>query len=419
MSRATLRLRRRTSTRTLAVLTTLALPLGLLTATSGSAADASHDPAAHDPAAGRRTAQIGHVSWGTNADFLAGRRGNATVVGDTVVIGKPKRRKVHGRVYRTGTWTSPWVTPGFDSTQILPSWEATTSGDAFVRVQIRARGTDGAQGSWDTIADWALDNPKVRRTTFSGQSDDLGKVSVDTWQATSTVTAWQVRVVMFKGRGKGHTVALERVGAVASAPRTLGATSQPGAAAGTVLPVPSYSQMTHRGHYPQFGGGGTAWCSPTSTAMVLAGYGLIPPVVGVPANHTDAVVDHTARRVYDHGYSGTGNWAFNTAYAATLVAGDAYVTRMADLAEAETYIAQGVPLVLSIAFSRGQLTGGPLTSSNGHLIVLVGFDAAGNPVVNDPAGASNGAVRRTYDRAELEKIWLTASNGTAYVIRNS
>lgn len=405
---------RSTAAPTTTVLTAAALVVGgLLVAPAAGAAEA--------PATPRRSgAQIQYVSWGTGTDFLAGRRGNARVSGDAVVIGKPKVRRVHGRKYRTGTWTSPWVTPGFDTTQIIPSWEATTTGDAFVRVQLRARGTDGAQGTWDTLADWALDNPKVRRTTFSGQSDDLGKVNVDTWQAASTVTAWQVRVVLMSSRKAGSAVTLERIGAVASAPRTTPTTtSAPGAATGVVLPVPAYSQMTHKGHYPQWGGGGEAWCSPTSTAMVLAAQGHVPTPVGVRNDHPDAVVDHTARLVYDHGYRGTGNWAFNTAYAATLAAGDSYVTRMADLAEAETYIAQGIPLVLSIAFGRGQLSGAPISASNGHLVVLVGFDAAGNPVVNDPAGATNAAVRRTYDRAQLERIWLTASNGTAYVIRSS
>ena len=127
--------------------------------------------------------------------------------------------------------------------------------------------------------------------------------------------------------------------------------------------------MVHSGHYPQWGGGGEAWCSATSTAMVLGYYGISPAPTGIAAGHVDAVVDHTAKMVYDHGYDGTGNWAFNTAYAATLVGGDSYVTRMRDLREAEDYIAAGVPLVVSVAFGRNQLTGAPISASNGHLLV--------------------------------------------------
>ena len=57
--------------------------------------------------------------------------------------------------------------------------------------------------------------------------------------------------------------------------------------------------------------------------------------------------------------------------------------------------------------------------NNGHLMVVVGFEADGDVVVNDPAGATNAEVRRVYDRAQFERIWIAASGGTAYVIRNS
>ena len=111
--------------------------------------------------------------------------------------------------------------------------------------------------------------------------------------------------------------------------------------------------------------------------------------------------------VYDHGYRGTGNWAFNTAYAATLVAGDSYVTRMRDLREAEDHIVAGVPLVVSIAFGRNQLAGAPISASNGHLLVVVGFEADGDVVVNDPAGADNGRgaprLRPRAVRADLDR----------------
>ena len=332
---------------------------------------------------------------------------------------EPKPRTVAGRRYEAGTWTSPWSTPGFDATALIPTWEATTPGKSLVRVEVRAMAADGSTGSWDTMADWSRTGRPVARTTYSGQTDDLGRVSVDTWYAASTIASWQVRVTLMRPRGSSLAVSLERVGAVASAdasaPRP---TSTPGPGVGTVLPVPTYSQMVHSGHYPQWGGGGEAWCSATSTAMVLGYYGISPAPTGIAAGHVDAVVDHTAKMVYDHGYDGTGNWAFNTAYAATLVAGDSYVTRMSGLREAEDYIAAGVPLVVSIAFDRFQLAGAPISASNGHLLVIVGFEADGDVVVNDPAGATNAEVRRVYDRGQFERIWISASGGTAYVIRN-
>jgi hypothetical protein len=75
-----------------------------------------------------------------------------------------------------------------------------------------------------------------------------------------------------------------------------------------------------------------------------------------------------------------------------------------------------VPLILSYAWQRGELTGAPLGSSSGHLVVLVGFDRAGNPIINDPAAPGGASVRRTYPRAQLESLWLEHSGGTVYVI---
>ncbi len=49
-------------------------------------------------------------------------------------------------------------------------------------------------------------------------------------------------------------------------------------------------------------------------------------------------------------------------------------------------------------------------------MVIVGFDANGRPIVNDPAAWTNSTVRRVYDRAQFERAWLRGSAGTVYVI---
>ncbi|PUA81571.1 C39 family peptidase [Nocardioides currus] len=373
---------------------------------------------AADPASRRAVSGIANAGWSTAADWQTGTLKGLRVKGDSLVPRKPRTGKLGGRRYQVGTWTSPWSAPGFGFTQLIPTWEAMTTGDSVVKVQVRAQAADGTVSSWDSMAEWSLDNPSRRRRSLGSQPDDLGRANVDTWQATAPLAQWQVRVGLYRRNSKSP-VSLDRVGAMASAlvPRGSAPTSVPGPGVGTVLDVPTFSQMTHGGHYPQWGGGGEAWCSPTSTAMVLAYYGLQPgPFTDITAGHADAQVDHTARMVYDHAYGGTGNWAFNTAYASTLTTGDAYVTRLPDLRAAEPFITAGVPLVASIAFGRNQLSGAPISTSNGHLLVIVGFEPDGDVVVNDPAGASNGAVRRVYDRDEFEDVWINASGGTVYVI---
>jgi hypothetical protein len=119
--------------------------------------------------------------------------------------------------------------------------------------------------------------------------------------------------------------------------------------------------------------------------------------------------------VFDWIYNGHGNWPFNTAYASTF-GYEGYVARFTSLARAEEFIAADVPVIMSIAWNKGDLTGADIDSTNGHLLVLVGFDAQGNPIVNDPASPSNAAVQHTYLRSEFEPLWLQASGGTVYLM---
>lgn len=367
--------------------------------------------------------RVHYHQWDSAAELAQGRTyGVSLASGRALFASSVARRKVHGTAYETAKWESPWVTPGFSFDELIPSWSATTPRDSFVEVRVRGRNADGVVSSWDLMSRWALWDSYTERTTDSGQSDDLASVNVDTWTAPAGLVSWQVRVVFARKAGTTARPSIDTVGAVASRlPDSAPATSEPGVARGITLDVPRYSQMIHSGHYPQWGGGGEAWCSPTSTSMVLGYYKKLPNPASynwVPKGHTDPWVDYAARMTYDHDYEGTGNWPFNTAYAAPL-AGKAFVTRLRNLREAERFIKAGIPLVASVAFSSGQLDGAPISSTPGHLMVIVGFTRSGDVVVNDPAASSKSGVRRTYQRAQFEKVWQTKSGGLVYVIRDA
>ena len=330
------------------------------------------------------------------------------------------RRTGAARTYSHGRWTSRWTEPGFGLTELIPSWDATTPGDSWVQVEVRGRKHGGRRSSWDRIARWSADDRTFRRTSPGSQSDDLARVATDTWATRTGLTSWQLRVTIFGKAGARSVPTVEMIGAMASRlPDVRGVrTSRPGVARGIRLKVPKYSQMTHRGHYPKYGNGGEAWCSPTSTSMVLGYYDRLPSSAEYSwvGSSNDRFVDHAARMTFDYGYDGTGNWPFNTAYAATYVR-NAFVTRLRSLREAERFIKAGIPLVASVAFGRGELTGAPISSTNGHLMVIVGFTSKGDVVVNDPAAPRNSSVRRTYKRGQFEDAWLPRSGGTVYVIR--
>lgn len=320
------------------------------------------------------------------------------------------------------TWVTPWTAPGFALTRLIPSWAARTPGDSAVRIEVRGR-TGSTTSTWDTIATWASGDQHVRRTTYGSQADDLGSVNVDTWVVPGGVTSYQLRVTLIRAAGQKASPRVDTIGAMASRLPDVDSvrTSRPGPGRGIVLDVPRYSQMVHSGHYPKYGSGGEAWCSPTSTSMVLGYYDALPKPSAyrwVPSGHVDPWVDHAARMTYDYEYDGTGNWPFNTAYAANL-AGHAFVTRLRSLREAEEYVAVGIPLVASIAFGSGELDGAPISSTAGHLLVIVGFTQSGDVIVNDPAAATRAGVRRTYDRGQFENAWIPKSGGTVYVITDA
>jgi hypothetical protein len=126
-------------------------------------------------------------------------------------------------------------------------------------------------------------------------------------------------------------------------------------------------------------------------------------------------VDYAARGTYASGYDGTGVWPFNTAYAGRFGL-DAFVTRLRSLREAEMLVRAGIPVVASIAFKSGQLDGAPISSTAGHLVVIRGFTANGNVIVNDPAAKANTTVQRVYKRGQFENSWIDTTGGVSYVI---
>src|SRR5690606_29016610 len=159
---------------------------------------------------------------------------------------------------------------------------------------------------------------------------------------------WQMRVVLLRPEGTRRKVRLDSAGAtVADYTSKTTAVSRPTNKPAIRLEVPTYSQMVHAGHHPEWGNGGEAWCTPTSTAMVMGFHGFGPKANQLRwEKGVDPVVDHAARHTYDHRYRGTGNWPFNTAFAGNYGL-DAFVTRLADLRDVEKMVQRGIPVITS------------------------------------------------------------------------
>jgi hypothetical protein len=204
--------------------------------------------------------------------------------------------------------------------------------------------------------------------------------------------------------------------------------STPGPATGITLAVKPYAQNLHKGQYVQYGGGGEAWCSPTSTEMVVEFWGRGPTaeqLAWIDKSYVDPSVDQAARYSYDYGYQGTGNWPFTCAYAASYGL-DAMVVRLNSLTELEVLVAAGFPVVTSQSFTLAE---NGYYASDGHLWCVIGFTDTGDVIVNDPASNSDSDVYTVYPRRMFETVWLRTnytkadgtpgygSGGVAYLIK--
>jgi len=400
-------------------------------------APASPTGAVSDPA--KQASAPRHVAYhayDSKADFSSGSFDGTTATANGLRITNPVGQLNYtdpfgdgsAKTYDYGTWTSPVVTPGFNYTELISSWNASTPGDSWVEVSVRGTAETGATSKWYVLGRWTANDDKLHRTSLSGQRDELATVLIDTLATVNdhTFSDYQLRLNLYRLAGTTDTPTVRTLGAMASSlPDDKKVPASPlGGAEGIVLNVPTYSQEKHIGEYPQWDNGGEAWCSPTSTSMVMDYWGAGPDSSGYPTGHgwvdpaySDPQVDHAARQTFDYNYDGAGNWPFNAAYAATGGL-EGFVTRLRSLTEAEQFIKAGIPLVASVSFKKGQLTGAGY-GTNGHLMVIVGFDEDGNVVVNDPAShliPSNDQVRTTYDREQFENTWVPHSGGVVYVI---
>jgi hypothetical protein len=315
----------------------------------------------------------------------------------------------NGGSFQVGEATGPVTLTSFGFTQAIASWNATTPAGTWIETQLRVR-VNARWTKWYSMGVWVATNSStVERHSVNGQGDADGTVATDTLILSSANkkapvigNAYQLKFRLFSADGVAKPT-VSNAGVTVSTTPAAPASLAPGDSSlwNRHLDLPQCSQMV----YPD---GGTVWCSPTSTSMVL-GYW------DQDSGPCEPRVRAAVAGVYDWLYDGDGNWPFNTAYAATHNL-TAVVARFTSFAQAETWIAAGVPVVISYAWGKRELTGAPIPTSSGHLAVLVGFDSAGNPIVNDPAAPSNDTVRRTYLRSELESLWLKNSGGTVYLI---
>ncbi len=294
--------------------------------------------------------------------------------------------------------------------ELIVSWNATLPATAYLRME--ASGIYGAdaqntahQTRFYDLGHWVTD-PKIHpRESVNDQNDADGEVQTDTLILKRRGAKIQLRLTMGDDAGKTETLASElRFIGLSFLDNTqkIAPRESNRAAWGKVVAVPERFQ----GDYKDLGG--AVWCSPTSVSMILEHWSQI-----AARPEMNLTVPQVAAAVHDPKWSGTGNWIFNAAFAGGFPGFRAYVTRLSDLRDLETWIAAGIPVALSVNYG---LLKGPGQKGGGHLVVCNGFTPTGDVVIADPGQHTEaGQKYRVFSRENVVAGWGDSHN-TVYLI---
>ncbi|MGW6707812.1 peptidase C39 family protein [Streptomyces sp. NPDC054956] len=399
----------------------------------GAGAGPEPAPAATPPAAEAMAVRraVDNRFWYSHAHWSAGTHQGTTAIAGArpgleikTAVGRTEYADPHtGKksTWEYAVWTSPVHASTVPATEAIASWNARTPAGTWIQTELRGTYTDGTATPWYVMGRWASGDGDIRRTSVDGQTDGRSTVWTDTLAVDAPATGlrikdWRLRLTLYRkpGAGRGPTVWL--AGAMASdVPDRFSVPASVPSGTAVELKVPRYSQETHAGQYPEYDNGGEAWCSPTSSQMIIEFWGRrasAKSLTWVKKEYADPQVCHAARSTYDAAYKGCGNWPFNAAYAATYRQMAGIVTRLASLSDLETLVRAGVPAITSQSFTAPELTGAGYGTA-GHLMTVIGFTAAGDVIANDPNSADNPAVRRVYRRREFENNWLRTKRHNA------
>src|SRR5205809_1614664 len=206
-------------------LAAIACALAAVVVAPGASAKA---PDSHD--------SISYHGWTTAADFASGTLAGvqAASVGDGAITfgtgagtfdyDDPFDSTTDTTTYDYGTWTSPVYNPGFDLTELVSSWTASTPSGTWIQVEMEGTTTAGTPTKWYVMGRWTSQMPSetsgdIHRTSVGGQGDADGFIAIDTFLAAKKValTSYQLRVTLYRKEGASAAPTVRSVGAIASA----------------------------------------------------------------------------------------------------------------------------------------------------------------------------------------------------------
>lgn len=271
--------------------------------------------------------------------------------------------------------------------QLIFSWNAVRPSVGYFSFAVQVRDTNTKKwGKWHHMVDWGTTGQKSYLSASDGHSKYV-HVRLET-EGEKRADAFRIKII---GQ-KGGNIALVKLLAVSIA--DYGQFKPERADVFASLPsvfvdgVPKVSQfkIDHPEH--------RRLCSPTSCSMVT-GF--------LRGEHIDP--GEFADNVFDHGLEIFGSWPFNMAHAFEQCLGNNwfFTTRLNGFFDIHKQLAQGIPVAVSI---RGALEGAPKAYEDGHLLVVVGWNAQKKSVIcHDPAFDNHHGVLKQYPVQSFIRAW--------------
>lgn len=266
--------------------------------------------------------------------------------------------------------------------ELIVSWNALRPvvGTYTFFVRIKTKKLSG----WLKYAEWGA----TRQHSFLYTKDEIAQSNIVTVtpKGGGLATEFEIKV---EASGGADLANVHKLYACASNTQKYVSVKPAGSLeSGFIEKVPQQSQMVLK--HPR----AKDMCSPTATSTVISYF------LGKRVDPLDF-----AALVLDSGHNIYGNWPLNGAQVYDISDGKVFcwVERLASFDELHSYLRRDCPVVVSI---QGPIKGSASPYQNGHLIVVIGWDAKNKRVLCvDSAFKANNLTMVWYDSDEFCKAW--------------
>lgn len=292
-----------------------------------------------------------------------------------------------------GAWIAfletDWIKTKTPAKEFLPSWNFSlipeTSGYRFL---LQVKDETGNESPWFYLGTGGNFYDKNYGNLII-KSEGWGRVNQDYLVTEKDVTEFKIRVELSGTASENPQISIDNIYLFYSGSQEYTyENTLPPLPLSTKINVPYRSQLDVEEENLKH-----IVCCPTCVSMVMEFHGINKPTIDVCNESLDE----------EHGIYGIWPKASQTAAQNGL---GAFVFRFSTDEQVKYALACGQPIMASIRVKEGELRNARYPKSNGHLILIIGYDSDGNFLVNDPYSVGPTGAEIVYYKEDMDKVWL-------------